>query len=185
MNGRWIQPVNGCPVNVYHQSIDDGCLFCGLASALAYFGDRQKAEFIFSLWKMESTDSNWNIAVRGMQAKPDRYVCVKYEENISERTLKKYPHIKECVLCTVLVGADKSVNHSVSICQGFVFDTNSQHALKKNKENLDWCCSAPGSPSTFMKFHRALYFYPLMIKKEFRLRINHEKMTLPPKHNNL
>ena len=26
MKGRWIKPVNGCLVNVYHQAIDDGCL---------------------------------------------------------------------------------------------------------------------------------------------------------------
>ena len=180
MDGRWVEPSNQHPVNFYHQAIDDGCLFCGLASALAYFGDSKKAEFIFSLWKLHKTDPNWDTAVRGMQAKPSPYFCVKYEEPISEETLLKYPHIKECVLCTVLLAADGSVNHSVSICQGFVFGTNSTHALEENKQTLDWCCSAPGSQSTFVKFHKALYFYPKMIKKEYRLLVNHEKMTPPP-----
>ena len=90
------------------------------------------------------------------------YLSVKYD-NVDTA---KYQHINYCVLFVVLEGSDGSVNHSVAICQNFIFDSNLCYALKHDKESLDWCCSSDDVAASFVRFHRAVYFYPKNLKKK-------------------
>ena len=106
------------------------------------------------------------------------WVPVKYEENFSEETLRKFPYIQECILTVILLGSDGSVSHSVSICQNFIFDANLTHAIEFNKKSLDWCCSTPEHKSSFDRYYKAIYNYPRQIRKNYRLRYNVDKFTL-------
>ena len=66
----FIPPKLGAPVVLYMQGEEDGCMFCGLASALAYFGDHQKAGIICELIKKANFDtSDWNLITKLMTKK--------------------------------------------------------------------------------------------------------------------
>ena len=94
---------------------------------------------------------------------PAEYICVKGDTVDSE----KYKHINDCILFVVLEASDGAVNHSVAICQNFIFDPNLHYALKYDEKSLDWCCSSDDVQVHFVKFHRAVYFYPKMRTRKF------------------
>ena len=159
---KFIPPEDGCPVVLYQQGLTSGCLYCGLASALAYFGDGTKAKEIYNLKDNYDFSMNqWDHVIKEMEKRhSNAYIPIRYEDELDPTVLQKYPGVEDCVLLFVLLGSDRSRNHSVSICQGYIFDANRQHALKLNQENLDWCCSAPGVNVKFVGFVKAVYFYP-------------------------
>ena len=99
----------------------------------------------------------------------NKWIQISYESREDESIITKYPYFDECILMAILLGSDGLVSHSVSICQNFIFDGNRRHALPLSQESLDWCCSAPGIPVTFMAYFRAVFFYPAEIKKTYRL----------------
>ena len=164
-------PKDGRPVILYRQGKTSGCLYCGLASALAFFGDNAKAKEIFNLQKQyDYKDSQWDHVIKQMEkCKTNQYVAVRYEDTMPNAVLKEYPHIEDAVLLVVLYGSDGSTNHSISICQGFIFDANLPYALKYSQKNLDWCCSAPGVNVKFVSFYKAVYFYPKKVFKHHRI----------------
>jgi hypothetical protein len=63
-------------------------------------------------------------------------------------------------LC-ILKGSDKSVNHAIAVVEDLIFESNSPHAMKLTRENLDWCCSSSDMDVKFVgvpyayKFHRS------------------------------
>ena len=63
---------------------------------------------------------------------------------------QRYP-----VLCNLLA-KDGSTNHCVTIVDNFIFDSNRQHAMTLNKQNLDWCCNG-----LFESMYNATVFMPL------------------------
>ena len=160
---------------LYRQGKDNSCLFSGLASALAFFGDKELATSIYKVKspKYYNYETEWKLAYSCMRNY--KWVPVRYEQKLSDNVKKEYPFIEECILLVVLYASDGSVNHSVSICQGYIFDSNCSHAMRLTKESLDWSCSAPGFPAEFIRFHKALYFVPPYIQKEYRLSCNMER----------
>ena len=162
-------PRDKCPVILYRQESRDDCVFCGLASALAFFGAHQTGVHIndqrFRKYNKRQTD--WQVAHDVMRK--NGWVTIAYESRKDTKILAKYPHFNECILMVILCGSDGSVSHSVSICQNYIFDSNRRHALPMLKESLDWCCSAPGISVEFKAYYRAVYFYPRQIKKTHRL----------------
>ena len=44
--------------------------------------------------------------------------------------------------------------------------------MKLAKQLLDWCCSDPGFPASFVQYYKALYNVPKVIWKEYRLWCN-------------
>ena len=163
---------------MYQQGKTDSCLLYGLASALAFFGEQIGAKAIYNLHSRKNQGYNiqWNLAFEKMTSL--NWVPVKYEENFSEETLRKFPYIQECILTVILLGLDGSVSHSVSICQNFIFDANRTHAMILNEKSLDWCCSAPGHKSSFDRYYKAIYYYPRKIRKNYRLQCNVDKFTI-------
>ena len=58
----FVAPRDGAPVVLYRQGPTDGCMFCGLASGLAYFGDQRLARAIYDLQKeAKSNPSDWDL----------------------------------------------------------------------------------------------------------------------------
>ena len=81
-----------------------------------------------------------------------QYGIEKWDASMPYCTNDKYPW-HHFILCVVFKGADESTNHSISICNKFIFDGNLEHALKYSSKALDYCCNPPGYPSTFVGFH--------------------------------
>ena len=164
-NTHFVAPRDGAPVVLYRQGPKDGCMFCGLASALAYFGDKTQARAIYDLQEeAKSNLSDWNLILHRMRSD---YHTVR-NENREQYIVNEDPW-HHCLLFVVLEGEDGSTSHSVTICNGFIFDANVSHALKYSKKSLDWCCSAPGYSTRFLKFYRAVYFYPKKFSKFHRI----------------
>ena len=112
----FIPPKLGAPVVLYMQGKEDGCMFCGLASALAYFGDHRKAGTICELRKKAKFDpSDWNLIMDSMTKNgPRQYGIEKWDASMPYCTNDKYTW-HNCILFVVLKGKDVSKNHSISI----------------------------------------------------------------------
>ena len=162
-------PRDGCPVVLYQQESTDDCIFCGLASALEFFGAHKTAVVINNqrFIQYNENQTGWQLAHDVMQK--NGWITIAYESREDEVIIAKYPHFNECILMVILLGSDGSVLHSVSICQNYIFDGNRHHALPLSKESLDWCCSAPGIPVKFIAYYRAVFFYPRETKVTHRL----------------
>ena len=89
-----------------------------------------------------------------------KYLTRTYEEGDEFKNHEHGSFKNLGILFVVLVGSDKSVNHSVSMCQGWIFDGNEEYGLKLNADNLGLCCSTPETRVEFVKFAKAIYFYP-------------------------
>ena len=162
-------PRDGFPVILYRQELRDDCIFCGLASALEFFGAHKTGVLInaqrFKKYNKNQTD--WQVAHDVMMK--NGWITIAYESRNDTNIIGKYPYFKECILMVILLGSDGSVSHSVSICQNYIFDGNRRHALPMSKKSLDWCCSAPGVSVEFKAFYSAVYFHPREIKITHRL----------------
>ena len=123
----------------YLQKDTMGCMFCGIASALNYFGDSQKGEQIMALMKDQGVrHSDFDMVIKEMQReKTHQYHVIKYKDELDDVTKTKYLMIERSVLLVVLEGSDGSRNHSVSICDGYIFDANRTEAMAYTKENFD------------------------------------------------
>ena len=168
---RFTYPHDGRPIVKYPQGKSVGCMVCGLASALAFFGDDVKAKEIMGLLEETGNHSlGYNRILEQMRKKrTHQYDPVAYKEEYDTKTLATYPHVYDCILFVVLRSYDGGCSHSVSICQDLIFDANTNFALKLNKKNLDWCCSAPGVKAKFDRFEHAVYLYPRSIKYYHRI----------------
>jgi hypothetical protein len=60
-------------------------------------------------------------------------------------------------LC-ILRGSDNSVNHAITVVQGYIFDSNKDKAMYISQQNLDWCCSSENSNVTFTGVVKAYRF---------------------------
>ena len=91
LGDRFVPPKDGRPVVLYRRGKTSGCLYCGLASALAYFGDNAKAKEIFNLQKeYDYKDSQWDHVIRQMaKRKTNQYFPVRYEDLMPSEILRK------------------------------------------------------------------------------------------------
>ena len=79
-----------------------------------------------------------------------QYVNKNDDDIVMLKYYQRYP-----VLCNLLA-KDGSTNHCVTIVDNFIFDSNRQHAMTLNKQNLDWCCNG-----LFESMYNATVFMPL------------------------
>ena len=110
---------------------------------------------------MKPYTSDWNLIVDTMNQNYHIMTCNNNKQYVANDA---YPW-HHCLFFVVLEGSDGSTNHSITVCNSYIFDANISHALKYSKEALDWCCSAPGFSTHFARFYRAVYFYPKKFTK--------------------
>ncbi len=65
----------------------------------------------------------------------------------------------------VLEGSDGSINHSVTVASGWIFDANWRLARRLTKENLDWCSSTTTETAQFHQVYFAIRFIEDPFKK--------------------
>ena len=58
---------------------------------------------------------------------------------------------KEGLYVVTLVGNDKNNDHCVAIWDNFIFDSNEQYALIRNRNNLNRCCSTQENRVVFVR----------------------------------
>ena len=59
---------------------------------------------------------------------------------------------KDSLYTASLQWSDRQVDHAVIIYDGWIFDSNFEHALPFKKQSLDLCCSTDEVPESFVRF---------------------------------
>lgn len=120
-------------------------MVCGLASALVYFSENVKVREIMGLIDDSGKQSlGYNMILNQMRIiHTHQYFKIKRKEDYDEKNVEKNSHIKDCIFFVVLQVEDGSTSHSISICQIFIFDENTNFSLKLNKKKRGWCFSEP------------------------------------------
>lgn len=114
------------------------CMLASLCSALHWLGLEDDAMTIFNdglaLVNTSRQEDQLRMMLlshfRGFQAKK-----IKYGFNIFDiSSVTVYPRV------LTLLGSDGGVGHAVTVCGGYLFDSNCDTAMLCTKEALDWCC---------------------------------------------
>jgi hypothetical protein len=122
------------------------CLVFSFASALHHIGAKQAAYKL--IWKQKQivnksdTVKRFSVAVRDC----DKHLYFKILKKLEWNILK--PGINELVVVS-LRGSDAKEDHSVTIYNNWIFDSNFPFALPLCKESLDLCCSSEETHEVF------------------------------------
>ena len=92
-------------------------------------------------WKKKISKVLEILRIYGFQ--PTKLSCLKRKRNDSFKTLNVLPPTFDkglfclCQIC----GSDYDINHTVTITENWIFDSNHEHALPLGQDGMDVCCS--------------------------------------------
>jgi hypothetical protein len=151
----------------YRQLEEETCAFMGLASALHYcaaelnMGDKQVASCLATgaagLAKGKNARAQLDSLIKVVKNKSSFFT--KHELRAREKKVDQWDILNirsPWPTVVVLLGGDGGQNHSVTLVGGLVFDSNCTHAMRLNRETLDWCCNCEAG---FIRAAYALRFW--------------------------
>ena len=149
---------NDAPQVRYSQGPHDTCIYSSFASALHYLGAKHAAHHI-STTAVGDAGSDPVTVLQRLSKRIDKTNVRFLKPSKLPKTFVLTSEMEDnMMLVGSLVASDGSVNHAVTITQGWIFDSNEQFALPLTKEALDVCtqsedeATASGSKSTFSHF---------------------------------
>ncbi len=130
---------NNPPVK-YQQGDTNDCVFCSDASVFYCFGwEEEGARFNKAReeFKLHHGINAWPIFIKLIRDKKKSSLNLWQLKNFDPLTTDviKYPVVAS------LQASDNSCNHAVACCHGYIFDSNLEKAVCRDKAVLDWCCS--------------------------------------------
>ena len=180
---------DGNPVVYYQQKKENTCLFNAVSSVLMYNGDRDAAELVNCLisdgqkqahhlhyinMKLVSEYDIFHV-VCNYEEEKDKYTFTLKKETSSYYSTEIVQMAKTYISSYPKVGiieaSDGCLNHAVGVCKDWIFDTTLPHAIKLNKDNLDWCASTDAVRSHFVKFDECVMYVKKANKKKKWVRV--------------
>ena len=73
---------------------------------------------------------------------------------------------KEGMYLVSLIGSDGNNDHCVALYDDLIFDSNEDFALKRNINNLNYCCSSIETSSKFVKCCNVTFFEIVLKKRK-------------------
>jgi hypothetical protein len=139
---------------------EETCTFMAMASALHYcaselnMGDKHVASWLVSgalaIAKGRNARGQLGLLARVLKKKSSFFR--KYELRAKQSKVDEWDILNlQSPWSTVLLGGDGGQRHGVTLVGDWVFDSNCTHAMRLNKETLDWCCNCEAG------FKRATY----------------------------
>jgi hypothetical protein len=108
-------------------------------------GDKQVASSLSSVAVCEAKgDARSQLDVIAKIVKEKSTYWRKHELRTRQKKVEQWDILKirsPVPTLVVLLGADGGQSHSVTLVNDLVFDSNCTHAMRLNKETLDWCCN--------------------------------------------
>ena len=150
----------------YQQGENPYCLACSFASTLFYKGFERESSTIFNSRKTlhECIDALNSIRKLLHNCLPPKFrVVVLADEHFTFDPLTE-KDISGVMSLLILEASDGGRQHSISIVDGLIFDSNRKHAMKLNKVNLDWCCYSDSQKSELKRIYRALGVFEMPVK---------------------
>lgn len=137
--------------NVFLQGNENSCAITSLANALMYINDKASAyELMKHKKKCLATTRRLQFLTTVLRAMG--YTVTKITDFDVLNNVSNWPTV--CGLS----GSDGGRGHAVSVCGQVLFDGSVSHAMKLTKENLNWCCGAPGITVNYVKVYLAYRF---------------------------
>ena len=137
--------------NVFLQGNENSCAITSLANALMYINDKASAyELMKHKKKCLATTRRLQFLTTVLRAMG--YTVTKITDFDVLNNVSNWPTV--CGLS----GSDGDRGHAVSVCGQVLFDGSVSHAMKLTKENLNWCCGAPGITVNYVKVYLAYRF---------------------------
>jgi hypothetical protein len=139
----------------YPQYEDETCTFHAFASALHYcaatlkMGDKSTASFFsrgaVGYAKGQNARDQLDFIMKEMKSRQKYFNKIEFrykKKAIDNWDILHKQHPGPTVI--VVGGADGGQNHSVTLVNDLVFDSNCYHAMRLSEETLDWCCNCKG-----------------------------------------
>jgi hypothetical protein len=136
----------------YRQFEEELCSFMSLASALHYCASELKcgdkdlpfwlANVASHLAKGRNARGQLNLLAKKVKEKG--LFFQKYELRVKKTHVQEWDILNirsPWPTLVVLLGGDGGQSHAVTLVGDLVFDSNCTHAMRLNKETLDWCCN--------------------------------------------
>ena len=161
----------------YQQGTKATCLIHSFASACYYLGWKESANKLATLHH-KFVNRDFDCQLELLKTVVEKKVQEINSSRVQKFSLKKPLNIlgEYSKHPTVLIplGSDQGTQHAVTVVGDFIFDSNSQFALRRNKEALDWCTN---SKNGFIKVYAALRFtaHPSKYKANKNLRARKKK----------
>ena len=155
------------------------CLYCSVACVLYYLGEYVAAEDMYRLGQEH---------LRGFTDRPSlpcmsrvrEFVMNSYSKrwhprklNINTQLLKLAVADDEFAIVTIRA-SDGAVNHCVTVCGTWLFDSNTATAMPFTRQSLDWCA---GEGARFVCVENGYHFVKNKVSKKKNRRGRKRKHT--------
>ena len=94
-----------------------------------------------------------------------RFTFVKSSKNLDPDKFDVVNERKGMYLVS-LIGSDRNNDHCVALYDDLIFDSNEDFALKRNINNLNYCCSSIETSSKFVKCCNVTFFEIVLKKRK-------------------